>query len=112
MQQGSTNTKVQFVLCYTKGGSSTERMINHLKSKHKINVNHEGEDHKTIPAQKEIQSQIVKKKMSLFEATKKRSNNLNNCTMPYFTIKPKSAWINGTRKGFVSHGTVCHKTQK
>ena len=65
------NTKVQFVLRYTKGGgSSTACVINHLKSKHRI---HEGEDHKTIPAQEEIRPQIVKKVMSLFVATKKRS---------------------------------------
>jgi len=31
MQQGSSNTKVQFVLRYTKGGASnTESLINHL----------------------------------------------------------------------------------
>jgi len=64
------------VLRYTGDGSSTESFINHLKSKHRIHVIHEGEDHKTIPAEKEIRSQILKKEMSLFEATKKRSNNL------------------------------------
>jgi len=58
--QGSTNTKIQFVLRYTKGGgSSTESLINHLKSKHRIHIIHESEDHKTIPAQEEIISQIV-----------------------------------------------------
>jgi len=31
---------------------------------------------KTILAQEEIRSQILMKEMSLFEATKKRSNNL------------------------------------
>jgi len=31
---------------------------------------------KTIPAQEEIRAQIVKKEMSFFEATNKRSNNL------------------------------------
>jgi len=68
---------VQFVLRCTKvGGSSTESLINYLKSKHIIHVIHESEDHKTIPAQEEIRSQIVKKELSLFEATKKRSNNL------------------------------------
>jgi len=41
-----------------------------LKSKHRI---HEDENHKTIPAQEEIRSQIVIKEMSLFEAAKKRS---------------------------------------
>jgi len=54
----------------------------HLKSKHGIHVIHQLEDHKTIPAQEEIRSQIVIKEMSLFEATKKRSNNLGSCTMP------------------------------
>jgi len=74
MQQGSTNTKVQFVLRSTKGdcGSSTESFINHLKSKHRIHVTHQSEDHKTIPAQEEIQSQIVKVEVSLFEVTKKK----------------------------------------
>jgi len=47
-----------------------------LKSKHRICAIHEGEDHKTVPVQEEIRSQIVEKEMSLFEATKKRSNNL------------------------------------
>jgi len=51
-----------------------------LKSKHRI---HGGENHKTIPAQEEILSQVVIKEMSLFEATKKRSKiTLKNCTMP------------------------------
>ena len=36
----------------------------------------ESEDHTTIPAQGEIQSQIVKKQMIYFEATKKRPDNL------------------------------------
>jgi len=49
MQQGSSNTKVQFVLRYTKGGASnTESLINHLKSTHGIRVIHESEDHKII----------------------------------------------------------------
>jgi len=80
IQQGSTNIKVQFVLRYTKGGSSTNCLINHLKSKHRI---HEGENHKSIPAQEEILSQIMIKEMSLFEATKNRSKiTLKNCSMP------------------------------
>jgi len=91
MQQGSTNTKVQFVLLYTKGGgSSTERLINYLKSKHRIRVIHEGEDHKTIQAQEEIRSRIVKKERSLFEATKKRSNDLEKLFHALITIKTKS----------------------
>jgi len=78
------------VLRYTKrGGSSTESLINHLKSKHRIQVTHESEDHKTIPAQEEILSQIVKKEMSLFEATKKRSNNLEKLLHASITINPK-----------------------
>jgi len=56
------------MLRYTKGGgSSTESFINHLKSRHRI---HECENHKTIPAQEEIRSQIVIKEMSLVKATK------------------------------------------
>jgi len=66
------------------------------------------EDHKTIPAQEEIRSQIVKKEMNLFEATKKRSNNLEK-TVP--CLHYNQAQISGT-KGFFSHGSVCHKTQK
>ena len=81
--QRSTNNKAQFVLRDTNvGGSNTESLINHLNSKHIIHVILESEDHKTIPEQEEIRSQIVKKEMSLFEATKKRSNNLKNCSIP------------------------------
>jgi len=58
------------------GGSNTESLINHLKSKYRIHVILESEDHKTIPEQEEIRSQIVKKEMSLFEATRNRSNTL------------------------------------
>jgi len=65
-------------------------LINHLKSKHWIHVTHEGEDHETIPAQEEILSQIVEKEMSLFEATKKRSNNLEKLFHALITIMPKS----------------------
>ena len=48
-------------------------------------------------------------KRSLFEATKKRSNNLlqNVSCLNY-----NQAQISGTRKGFYNHGTICHKTQK
>jgi len=97
---------------YKKGGSSTESLINHVKSKHTIHVIHESEDHKTIPAQEEILSQIVKKEMNLFEATKKRSNNLEKLFHALIAIKPKTAQISGTRKGFSSYGTICHITQK
>ena len=82
---------MQFVLCYTKGGgSSTKSLINHLKSKHRICVIHEGEDHKTIQAQEEIQSQIVKKEMSPFQDKKKRSNNLEKLFHALIAIKPSS----------------------
>jgi len=60
----------------------------------------------------EILSQIVKKEMNLFEVAKKRSNNLEKLFYALITIKPKSAQIIGTREGFFSHGTICHKTQK
>jgi len=62
-----------------------------LKSKYRIHVILESEDHKTIPEQEEILSQIVKKEMSLFEATKKRSNNLEKLFHALLTIKHKSA---------------------
>jgi len=82
---------VQFELRYTKGGgSSTESLISHLKSKHIIHIIHESEDHKTIPAQEEIRSQIVIKEMSLFEATKKRSSNLEKPYHALITMKPIS----------------------
>jgi len=61
-----------------------------LKSKHRIHVTHESEDHETIQAQEEILSQIVKKEMSLFEATKKRSNTLEKLFHALITINPKS----------------------
>ena len=53
-------------------------MVNHLKygQPTEIKARNEGEDNKTILAQEEIRSQIVKKKMILFEAKKKRSNHL------------------------------------
>ena len=72
---------MQYVLRYTKGGgSSTERLISHLKSK---NRSLEGDNHKTIPAQEEIRSKTVVKEMSLFEATKKTSKiTVKNCSMP------------------------------
>jgi len=47
-----------------------------LKSNHRIHVIFESKDHKTTPAQEEIRSQMVVKKMSLFDVTKKRSNSL------------------------------------
>jgi len=104
---------VKFVLRYTKGGgSSTKSSINHLKSEHKIHVILESEDRKTIPAQKDIRSRIATKEMSLFEATKKRSKNLEKLFHALITIKPKSAQINGIREGFFSHRTICYKTQK
>jgi len=53
-----------------------------LKSKHRIHVILESEDH-NIPAQEEIRSQIMKKEMSLFEAPKKRSSNVEkSCSIP------------------------------
>jgi len=79
------------VLRYTKrGASSTESLINYLKSQHRIQVTLESEDHKTIPAQEEIRSQIVIKEMSLFESTRKRSNNLAKLYHALFTNKPTS----------------------
>jgi len=79
------------VLRYTKGGgSSTESLINPLKSKRRIHVTHASEDHKTIPAQEEILSHIVKKEMSLFEAAIKRLNNLEKLLQALTTINPKS----------------------
>jgi len=52
---------MQFVLRYTKGrGSSTDCLISYFKSKHRIP---ESENHKTIPAQEEIRSQIVIKEI-------------------------------------------------
>jgi len=80
-----------------------------LKLKHILQVILENEDHKTIPAQEEIRSQIVKKEMSLFEATKKRSNNLEK-TVP--CLNYNQAQFSRTREGFFSQGTICRKTQK
>jgi len=79
-----------------------------LKSKHRIHVIHEGEDHKTIPAQEEIRSQIANKEMSLFEATKKRSNNLEKLfhALIIITIKPKSM---GPERAFSATGLCVAK---
>ena len=98
------------MLLYTKGGSSsTEFFVNHLKSKHRIHVTHESEDNKTIPAQEEILSQIVKNEMSLFEAaTKKRSNNLEKLFQALITINPKPV---DSERAFSATG-LCQKTQK
>ena len=60
-------------------------------SKHRFNVIHESEDHKTIPAHEKILTQIVKKEISIFEATKKRSNKFEKLFHALITIKPKSA---------------------
>jgi len=91
IKQRSTNNKAQFVLRETNvSGSNTESLINRLKSKHRIHVILESDDHKTIPEQEKIRSQIVKKKMSLFEASKKRSNNLKKLFHAIIAIKPKS----------------------
>jgi len=74
MKQGSTNNKLQLMFRYARGGgSSTIRLFKHLKSKHRIHAIHESEDHKTILAQEEIRSQIVKKETSLPETAKKES---------------------------------------
>ena len=73
MHYGSTNTKVQFVLRYTKGVSSTESLINHLKSKHRIHV-HKSKDHKTIPAQEEIRSQNCETENESFWVYKEEVN--------------------------------------
>jgi len=67
-----------------------------LKSKHRIHVILESEDHETIPAQEEIQSQIVKKEMSLFEAKKKRLNNLEKLFHALITIQLKLVELDRT----------------
>jgi len=103
--------KHQTAICasYTKGVSSTESLINHLKSKHRIHAILESEDHKLyIPAQEEIRSQIVIKEMSLFEATKKRSNKLEELHHALITIKSTSV----EPERAVSAMRICHKTQK
>jgi len=69
-----------------------------LKSKHRI---HESEDHKTIPAQEEILSQIVKNEMSIFEAAKNRSNNLEKLLHALIIINPKSV---GPERAFSATG--------
>jgi len=61
-----------------------------LKSINQFALNFESEDHNTIPAQEETRSQIVIKEMSLFEATKKRSNNLANLYLALLTNKRTS----------------------
>ena len=89
---------MHFVLRCTKGGgSSTDCLTNHVKSKHRI---YESEKHKTMPVQEEIRSQIVMKEMILFEATKKRSNNLEKLFHALIrgadqrsTMRAISAWL-------------------
>jgi len=79
---------MQFVFRYAKGG--VESLISYLKSKHRIHVILESEDHKTIPAQEEIRSQTVIKEKRLFEVTKKRSDNFEKLYHALITIKPIS----------------------
>ena len=89
MQQGSTNTKVQFVLCDTKGGGlSTESLINHLKSKHSIHVIHEGEDHKIIQTWENLITNCEKRKESFWghKDVKQPWKTFH----AFITIKPKS----------------------
>ena len=50
----------------------------------------ESEQNKIIPVREEIRSQTVKKEMSLFEATKKRPENLEKLYRALLTIKPTS----------------------
>jgi len=79
------------VFRYTKRGvSSTESLINHLKSKNRIQAFLESEDHNIIPGQEEIRSQIVIKEMSLFEATNKISNHLEKLYHALLSNKPTS----------------------
>jgi len=80
-----------------------------LKSKHRIHVIHESEGNKIIPAQEEIRSQNVKKEMSLFEATKKRSNDLEKRYHALITIKPTSLepeWDFSTTGLFVTNSNT------
>jgi len=58
-----------------------------------------------LPAQEEISSQIVKKEISLFKATKKRSNNLGKLSHALITITPKSVepeWAFSATRLFVA----------
>jgi len=80
-----------------------------VQSKHRIHVILESEDHITVPAPEEIQSQVVKKEMSLFESTRKRSNNLEK-TIPCLNYNQDQ--IRGAREDFFSHVIICHKTEK
>ena len=48
------------------------------------------ERHQTTKVQNEIESSIVKKEMNLFEATKKRPENLQKLFNALLTIKPTS----------------------
>jgi len=80
-----------------------------LKSKHRIHVILESGNQTTIRAQEEIRSQIVKKEMSLSEATKKRSNDLEKT---FQFLNYNQTQISRTRKGFFSRRTICHKNQK
>jgi len=78
-----------------------------LKSQHRIQVILESEGHNTIPAQEETRSQIVIKEMSLFEATKKRSNNF--AKLYRALLAHTQTHISGTREGFFSHWTFVTK---
>jgi len=80
-----------------------------LKSQHRIQVILESEDRNTIPAQEETRSQIVIKETRLFEATKKRSNNLAKLYRALLAHKRTSV---EPERASSAIGLICHKTQK
>ena len=63
------------------------------------------ERHQNTKVQDEIESFIVKKEMSLFEATKKDQKICKNCSMP-FLQSSQHLW---SQKGCSRNGIVCNK---
>ena len=63
------------------------------------------ERHQTTKVQDEIESCIVKKEMSLFQATKKDQKICKNCSMPFL----QSSQLLWSQKGRSRNGIVFNK---
>ena len=66
------------------------------------------ERHQTTKVQGKVESCIVKKEMSFFEATKKDQKICKNCSMQCPSYN--QANVCGARKGVLRNGIVCNKT--
>jgi len=100
-----------FVILKTDG-SCTKLLISHLKSKHRVHVIHESEDHEKFQHRKRSDRHLCNWKW-VFLRLRKRGPitffHVYNRTMPYFQSSPHQC---NRKEGFFSHRTNCHTTQK